>query len=183
MPHWHRGGAATTWRRHFLRTLHAGRSVYRAQAPASRQAPGAFGPPSGSTPVAHFSRCCCGVSPKACLRWRLVVRVLCGSGKRKPGREAGFRGKPSPESYGRPLLFFVASTKRYSWPDFGVGGSGSPRVIVRSLPVSPPRVPTMPYWPERGAGCPGLKVFAISTSYVAMKATTAVPGSRPAPHM
>ena len=40
---------------------------------------------------------------------------------------------------------------------FGLdGGNGSPRVTVRSFPVSPPRGPTMGYWPLSGAFWPGL---------------------------
>jgi len=37
-----------------------------------------------------------------------------------------------------------------------------PCTAVRSCPVCPPRGPTMPYSPDRGAGCPGFKLLAIT---------------------
>ena len=60
-----------------------------------------------------------------------------------------------------PDLCLVGSSKVNFWPDFGVGGRGSPFVTVRSSLVFPPRGPTIPYCPERGAFCPGLNVFFI----------------------
>jgi hypothetical protein len=55
---------------------------------------------------------------------------------------------------------------RYVEPFDGVGGSGSRRTTVRSTPVWPPRGPTISYWPERGAGWPGLRGCAICTPFL-----------------
>jgi hypothetical protein len=50
----------------------------------------------------------------------------------------------------------------YPSPGPGVGGKGSPSVTVRSSPVLPPHGPTRSYWPDFGAGSPGLSGLAIA---------------------
>jgi hypothetical protein len=56
----------------------------------------------------------------------------------------------------------------YRWPRLRVGGRGSPLPTVRSIPVLPPRGPTISYWPELGALSPGLNVlrFAILAPHI-----------------
>jgi hypothetical protein len=46
----------------------------------------------------------------------------------------------------------------------GVGGKGSSLTTVRSASVFPPRGPTIPYWPERGAFSPGTYFLGIIIS-------------------
>lgn len=57
-----------------------------------------------------------------------------------------------------PAPFLVRSAIRYVWPGSGVGGSGLPRVAVRSWPVGRPWF-RISYCPEAGAVVPGFKVF------------------------
>lgn len=75
---------------------------------------------------------------------------------------------PAPDSGQRPgcpALFFVGSTNRYSCPERGVGGIGSPFTTVRSSPVPAPPGPTISYCPEAGAVVPGGSVSrAIGSS-------------------
>lgn len=61
----------------------------------------------------------------------------------------------APDHGYRPRVL-VLSTSLYDIPGLGVGGNGSRRVTVRSLPVRPPRGPSYSYCPDVGAGDPGL---------------------------
>jgi hypothetical protein len=79
--------------------------------------------------------------------------------------------------YLRPDPLRVGSAWTYPMPGRGVGGSGSPRVTVRSCPVSPPRGPTSAYWPELGAMLP-----ECSGGLVAMvRSRPATPAARRTP--
>lgn len=53
-------------------------------------------------------------------------------------------------------LCLVGSTNVYLWPGLGVGGSGLPLVPVISV-----RVVVLRYWPERGAGVPGVSLLLV----------------------
>lgn len=63
-----------------------------------------------------------------------------------------------------PYLCLVRSTKRYCEPGDGVGGSGSPRVTVRSGPL-PPFGPTIWYCPDAGAFWPG-RYLLLAIAYL-----------------